>query len=38
MNLQCLLVDDEPPALEVLESYVRKVGHLALVGACGNTL
>lgn len=38
MKLQCLLVDDEPPALEVLESYVREVAHLELVGTCGNAL
>jgi DNA-binding LytR/AlgR family response regulator len=38
MKLQCLLVDDEPPALEVLESHVREVDHLELVGTCGNAL
>lgn len=38
MKLHCLLVDDEPPALEVLESYVREVAHLELVGTCGNAL
>ena len=38
MKLQCLLVDDEPPALEVLESYVREMAHLELVGTCGNAL
>ena len=38
MKLTCLLVDDEPPALEVLESFVREVAHLELVGTCGNAL
>lgn len=38
MKMRCLLVDDEPPALEVLESYVREVAHLELVGTCGNAL
>ena len=38
MKLRCLLVDDEPPALEVLEAYVREVAHLELVGTCGNAL
>ena len=38
MKLKCLLVDDEPPALEVLESYVREVAHLELVATCGNAL
>jgi len=32
------LVDDEPPALEVLKSYVREMAHLELVGTCGNAL
>jgi DNA-binding LytR/AlgR family response regulator len=38
MKLQCLLVDDEPPALEVLQSYIREVAHLELVGTCDNAL
>ncbi|WP_324672200.1 LytTR family DNA-binding domain-containing protein [Hymenobacter sp. GOD-10R] len=38
MKLHCLLVDDEPPALEVLESYVREVAHLELVAKCDNAL
>ncbi len=38
MKLQCLLVDDEPPALEVLESYVREVAQLELVATCDNAL
>ena len=38
MKTRCLLVDDEPPALEVLETYVREVAQLELVGTCGNAL
>ncbi|MGY3087502.1 DNA-binding LytR/AlgR family response regulator [Hymenobacter sp. UYAg731] len=38
MKTRCLLVDDEPPALEVLESYVREVAQLQLVGTCANAL
>ncbi|PJJ60954.1 LytR/AlgR family response regulator transcription factor [Hymenobacter chitinivorans] len=38
MKLRCLVVDDEPPALEVLESYIREVSHLELVGSCANAL
>lgn len=38
MKLRCLLVDDEPPALEVLEAHLREVAHLELVGTCGNAL
>lgn len=38
MKLRCLLVDDEPPALEVLEAHVREVAHLELVDTCANAL
>jgi len=38
MKIRCLLVDDEPPALEVLEAYVREVPRLELVGTCDNAL
>ena len=38
MKLRCLLVDDEPPALDVLESYVRAVDSLELVGRCENAI
>lgn len=38
MKLRCLLVDDEPPALEILESYVSAVEGLELVGTCPNAV
>ena len=38
MKLRCLLVDDEPPALDVLETYVRAVESLELAGRCDNAL
>jgi DNA-binding LytR/AlgR family response regulator len=34
MKIRCLLVDDEPIALDVLESYIQKVEVLELVGKC----
>ncbi|GAB3910003.1 LytTR family DNA-binding domain-containing protein [Larkinella knui] len=34
MKIRCLLVDDEPIALNVLASYVRQVETLELVGQC----
>lgn len=34
MKIRCLLVDDEPIALDVLASYVRQVDALELVGQC----
>lgn len=38
MKLRCLLVDDEPPALEVLAAHLREVAHLELAGTCANAL
>jgi DNA-binding LytR/AlgR family response regulator len=36
MTLKCLLVDDEPPALQILTSYVESMDHLELAGQCYN--
>jgi len=36
MNLRCLIVDDEPLALDLLEGYVLKTPSLALAGRCSN--
>ena len=38
MNLKCLVVDDEPLALEILESYIEKLTNLQLVQTCSNAL
>lgn len=38
MTIRCLLIDDEPPALEVIESYVELVDGLAVVGKCTNAV
>ena len=38
MKLQCLIVDDEPIAQEILESYILKVDFLELVSKCNNAL
>ncbi len=34
MKITCLLLDDEPIALDILDSYVRQVDALELVGRC----
>ena len=34
MKIKCLLVDDEPIALDILATYVRQVEALELVGRC----
>lgn len=38
MKLRCLIVDDEPPAIRVLQSYVGNMDQLELVGTCFNAL
>jgi DNA-binding LytR/AlgR family response regulator len=38
MKIKCLIVDDEPLALDVLESYIQRVEGLELVGRCENAL
>lgn len=38
MYIKCLLVDDEPPALKVLETYVQSLPNLELVATCRNAL
>ncbi len=36
MNVKCLLVDDEPLALRVLENHIGKVPWLDIAGTCSN--
>lgn len=36
MKKTCLIVDDEPPALKVLESYIEQLPTLELAGKCSN--
>lgn len=38
MNLDCIIVDDEPLALDLLESYVRRTPFLRLVSRCDNAV
>lgn len=38
MRVKCIIVDDEPLAIEVLESYVNKVEELQLVGTFRNAI
>lgn len=37
-NLKCIIVDDEPPAIRLLEKYVAKVSFLDLVATTTNSL
>lgn len=36
--LKCLLVDDEPPAREIIRRYIEDVPMLQLMGECGNAI
>ncbi|MBO9565466.1 MAG: response regulator transcription factor [Niastella sp.] len=34
MNLNCLIIDDEPWALDLMEDFIRKVPYLKLIARC----
>lgn len=36
--IRCLIVDDEPPAREILRRYIEQVPALQLAGECGNAV
>lgn len=36
MKFNCLIVDDEPIAQQILESYIKQIDALILVGKCSN--
>ncbi len=38
MIWKCLLVDDEPPALKIIKSYIDLVENLTVVASCNNAL
>lgn len=38
MKLRCLLIDDEPPALKVLSSYISNLDGLEVAGQCKNAI
>jgi len=38
MKLRCLLIDDEPPALKILASYISNMNGMEIVGQCKNAL
>ena len=37
-KIKCLVVDDEPPALDVLKKYIESIPSLSLTGICGNAV
>ncbi len=38
MIWKCLIVDDEPPAVKIIKSYVELVADLSVIGTCSNVL
>ena len=38
MELNCLIVDDEPLALDLLEAYVKRTSFLNLRGRCNSAV
>jgi len=38
MKLRCLLIDDEPPALKVLQSHMSQINGLEIVAQCKNAI
>ena len=38
MKIKCLLADDEPPARELLASYINRLDDLELCGQCADSL
>jgi len=37
-KIRCLLVDDEPPALEILRTYIATLPTLEIVGECHHAI
>ena len=37
-NIRCIIVDDEPLAVEVIESYLNSIGGFTIVAKCSNAL
>lgn len=38
MKIKCLLVDDEPPAVDLITAYIERVGDLEIAGRCNNAI
>ena len=36
--MKCLIVDDEPLAIDVIKSHLEKYNELELVGTCSNAI
>jgi DNA-binding LytR/AlgR family response regulator len=36
--IKCIIVDDEPLAIEILESYIARIEHLEIAGTFRNAV
>ena len=36
MRCKCIIVDDEPPAIKILQKYIEMVPQLEIIGTCNN--
>ncbi len=36
--IRCLIIDDEPPAREIIRRYVQEIPTLQLMGECANAI
>ena len=36
--IKCIIVDDEPLAVEIIESHIKKCEGLSLLGTCKNAI
>ena len=37
-TIRCLIIDDEPPAREIIRRYVQEIPTLQLMGECANAI
>ncbi|TRX61316.1 response regulator transcription factor [Fulvivirga sp. M361] len=38
MKTKCLIVDDEPLAVEIIESYLNRLDNMEIIGSCNNAI
>lgn len=38
MNIRCVIIDDEPPAVRLISSYVQQVPELEIAATCSNAI
>ena len=36
MKYKCIIVDDEPPAIKILQNYIETLEQIEIIGTCNN--